>query len=353
MDFHKIPNVTLDKVKEAHTADEAVQEKYGVRYHQYWVNQEEGTVFCLVEGPDAATCELVHQTSHGNIACALTEVKVGFFQQLMGHDHKINHGLVQHADGSEDPGYRSILSITSQGLEGNDGGVQELITENIKKFNGRELKSEYEESIAGVFDEAGSALQCALLLRKITTEAPGSSPVFSFGISSSQPVTMDGDFFKGAIRLAHHLSLAAPANSIIISSLTGRLCRDQYAAGSKNDFETLGYTDEAFISKLISMAGANLSEQEYSIDSLCLKMGVSRPQFYRKVKALTGRAPNDFINDLRLFRAVSLLKQQRFNISEVSFETGYSSPSYFTKCFVQKFGCKPSLLLKTPPARDC
>lgn len=53
MDFHKFEKVTLDDVRSAHTADEAIQEKYGVKYHQYWVNEKEGTVFCLVESPDA------------------------------------------------------------------------------------------------------------------------------------------------------------------------------------------------------------------------------------------------------------------------------------------------------------
>jgi hypothetical protein len=54
MDFHKIENITLDAVRMAHSADEAIQDRYGVKYHQFWVNEEAGSVFCLVEGPDAA-----------------------------------------------------------------------------------------------------------------------------------------------------------------------------------------------------------------------------------------------------------------------------------------------------------
>ena len=75
MDYHKIDNITIEDVKTAHMADVAIQDKYGVKYHQFWVNQEAGSVFCLVEGPDKKTCELVHQMAHGNIACALTDRK--------------------------------------------------------------------------------------------------------------------------------------------------------------------------------------------------------------------------------------------------------------------------------------
>src|SRR5688572_3334918 len=109
MDFHKIENVTIDEVHSAHTADVLIQAKYGVRYHQFWVNQKDGTVFCLVEGPDAETCELVHQMAHGNLACAMTEVEPGSFTLFMGEKLIVDHGLTRSADGEIDDGFRYIL----------------------------------------------------------------------------------------------------------------------------------------------------------------------------------------------------------------------------------------------------
>ena len=57
---------------------------------------------------------------------------------------------------------------------------------------------------------------------------------------------------------------------------------------------------------------------------------------------LLGEAPNNFIKEYRLFRSVELMRQKRGNISEVAFNSGFSSPSYFTKCFQKRFGLKPS-----------
>ena len=63
--------------------------------------------------------------------------------------------------------------------------------------------------------------------------------------------------------------------------------------------------------------------------------------------SLTGISPNTFIKDYRLNRALNLFNSKKGNISEIAFETGFSSPSYFTKCFQTKFGLKPSDYLET------
>src|SRR5690349_6716074 len=93
MDFHKLDGVTVDAVKKAHIADISVQKQFGVLYHQFWVNEEAGTVFCLVEGPDMATCQKVHQIAHGNIPCAMTEVEPGYLRSLMGTAHAADDHL--------------------------------------------------------------------------------------------------------------------------------------------------------------------------------------------------------------------------------------------------------------------
>ncbi len=111
MDFHKISGITIEDVKKAHMADLSVQERYGVKYHQFWLNQKEGTIFCLTEGPDMETCEMVHRLAHGNVACAMTEVKPGYYKAFMGEGHQIDHGIVRNEDGSMDLGYRSILIV--------------------------------------------------------------------------------------------------------------------------------------------------------------------------------------------------------------------------------------------------
>ncbi|WP_228265802.1 nickel-binding protein [Microlunatus elymi] len=66
MDVHEnLPGVTLEAVAEAHEKDLAIQDQYGVDYRRYWVDVEEGKVFCLVEAPTAEAAAAVHKEAHG------------------------------------------------------------------------------------------------------------------------------------------------------------------------------------------------------------------------------------------------------------------------------------------------
>src|SRR5688500_4115997 len=116
MDYHKDLSVTVEAVRKAHIADESVQKKYGVIYHQFWVNEEEGTVFCLIEGPDKESCEAVHREAHGNIACSIVEVSQGFYSLFMGKGHMVEGGLVKQPDGQPDAGIRNVLVINIEGI---------------------------------------------------------------------------------------------------------------------------------------------------------------------------------------------------------------------------------------------
>ena len=78
MDMHRLDGgVTLDDVAKAHQADLAAQDKHGVDYQRYWVDEEHGIVFCLVEAPTAAAATTVHQEAHGLVADQLFEVQEG------------------------------------------------------------------------------------------------------------------------------------------------------------------------------------------------------------------------------------------------------------------------------------
>ena len=77
MDEHDIPGVKAADVVGAHAADVAIQGKYGVNYKHYWVDEEKGKVFCLVEAPDRESANRVHLEAHGLVAHTLHEVEQG------------------------------------------------------------------------------------------------------------------------------------------------------------------------------------------------------------------------------------------------------------------------------------
>ncbi len=78
MDTHKsVDGLTTEAVAEAHMKDLEVQEKHGVKYLKYWFNEEDGTIFCLVDAPNKEAAAAVHQEAHGLVAQEIVEVKEG------------------------------------------------------------------------------------------------------------------------------------------------------------------------------------------------------------------------------------------------------------------------------------
>lgn len=363
MDFHKIENVTIEEVKSAHVADEAIQDKYGVKYHQFWVNQEAGSVFCLVEGPDAATCELVHKMAHGNLPCALTQVESYLYETIMGKQHKIDHGHVSNTDGSVDLGYRNILVATIYGITKATSSkdisqlqrpfwARKIVAENILSFSGRDVQWATDDSIVAVFNDANDLVKCSLSIKDGLLNASTKDPeiIFRMGLSAAQPVTQTGNFFTDAIKLAHKLSVTARDNQILASSLVKQLCTEDVLLKNTNSIKSLSSAEEEFVSTLLQAAEKKLIDQHFDLDKLSHEICISRPQLYRKITALTGRSPNDFMKDLRMEKAITLLRQKKANIAEIAYEIGFTSPSYFTKCFTEKFGYTPSMFSKTSVA---
>jgi AraC-like DNA-binding protein len=100
--------------------------------------------------------------------------------------------------------------------------------------------------------------------------------------------------------------------------------------------------DQAFMKELQEAIEANISELEFNVDQLGRKLYLSHSTLYRKIQALTGESPNQFIRSYRLKRAAQLLTANFGNVTEVAHEVGFSSTAYFTKCFREKFQQLPS-----------
>lgn len=97
-----------------------------------------------------------------------------------------------------------------------------------------------------------------------------------------------------------------------------------------------------FLRRLNEIIAREIDNVELSVDDLAVKTGVGRSIFYRKVKAATGQTPNEYLRTLRLNRAAELLRRPGARVNQVCYQTGFSSPSYFSRCFTSRFGISPS-----------
>lgn len=108
----------------------------------------------------------------------------------------------------------------------------------------------------------------------------------------------------------------------------------------KEDYIPFTAQDQEFIKKIQEIIELQLNDENFSIDVLATEMHMSRSNFYRKLKALSGMSPNDYLKNCRLNKAAQLLKEG-YRVTEVFERTGFGSSSYFAKCFKAKFGVLP------------
>lgn len=115
------------------------------------------------------------------------------------------------------------------------------------------------------------------------------------------------------------------------------------AMSGKEKEETADPVAEAvFVKQFREFVSGNLDHTELSVDTIASELGVSRAQLFRRIKEDTGTTPNELIQSLRLDKANTLLRTTDKTISEIAYEVGFSSPSFFSKCYKDRFGSNPN-----------
>jgi AraC-like DNA-binding protein len=101
------------------------------------------------------------------------------------------------------------------------------------------------------------------------------------------------------------------------------------------------YNAEDFLERLTEITKANLTNSQFGVSELAREMGMSRSNLHLRVKKVAKTSVSQFINRVRLKKAMELLKQESLTVSEAAFESGFHSVTYFTKCFSDFYGYPP------------
>ncbi len=243
MDIHEIPGgVTADDVAKAHAHDVAVEGKYGVHYHKYWVNEKAGKIFCLCEAPTEEAAMQVHREAHGMVAEKIIQVEPDVADLFLGGSEVNGAGaalLPGGAADARDPGIRTVLftdivDSTSLTQTLGDEVAMELlrvhdtvVRDALKASNGREVKHTG-DGIMAAFVSAAAAVRCAAQIqRELTRRAQeqNNHPIrVRIGGAAGEPVERDNDIFGSTVQLAARLCSHAEPQQIVVSSVVAELC---------------------------------------------------------------------------------------------------------------------------------
>ena len=358
MDVHIVPGVKAKNVAEAHQKDLIHQEEYGCKCMTYWIDEERETIFCLIEAPDKQAVEEMHNKAHGLLPNKIIEVKSTLVESFLGRIYDPGEAEISD-DGLKifsDPSFRILLitRTTDPNLLKYKLGIEkanELLTchinivrKNLLQHGGREAEHEGSGFIVS-FSSATKAVACALAIQKEIQDSVADPLGFRIAINAGEPVEKSNKLLGGTIQFAANMSTIASKFQIAIASSVKELVSKDFFHNSRKNFLTLPPQDESLLELLFSKLEENWQDPDFDITDYCQSMAMSKSQLYRKTISLTGLSPNLLLKEFRLEKAKELMKKQHYNIAQITFDSGFTSASYFTKCFKRKYGLLPMAYL--------
>ena len=362
MDRHDLPGeITAEDVAKVHQEDLKIQSQYGCRGLTYWFDEKRGTAFCLIEAPDKNAVKEMHDQAHGMIPNRIIEVDSKVVNAFLGRiQNPSSFGPVneQESDVINESAFRTIMFsnvLDFSILKAKFGkeiaySVLRLHNEIVRKATehcgGREVKCLRDGFIAS-FCSSTSGLECARVIQKELKDQNKHPdyPVLQIriGISAGPPVSSDPEFFGSAVHLAQRLCYVAGSDRIIISAeVKKQITEEEPASFTDMRITALTAGDEEFLNRLMDVTESVWNEEGFNVCDFGKRVGSSKAQLYRKTTMLCGYSPNNFMKEYRLRKAAEAIEKQQGNTSEIAYKSGFSSPSYFTKCFNQRFGILPS-----------
>ncbi len=360
MDRHDVPEtITAEDIAQLHQEDLKIQSRFGCRALTYWFDENRKTAFCLIEAPDRNSIHKMHNKAHGQVPNSIIEVDAGIVESFLGRIEDPEKSKNTALNIINDPAFRTIMVIRLNRFAFKQNQVtlsdpplknhRNAILKLLCTYDGSLVKqgeTDFLISFKSVSNAIHAALQISSLFAKANKLTKYKSGL-KIGLNAGVPVTEKPLIFESTIQLAERLCSAA-RGEIIVASVVRDLYNSENpkALGESENVYCLTQKDEDLLNCLMDFMDSNGDNTDLSVDDLSKAMGYSKPQFYRKMVLLTGKSPNLFINEYRLNNALQMLKRNEKNISEIAFETGFSSPSYFSKRFRERYGHLPSAHLQ-------
>jgi len=353
MDIHSVPGVKSKDVAQAHRNDLLVQQEYGCNCMTYWIDEVRETIFCLIEAADRDAVKEMHRKAHGLVPHKIIEVSSSVVQSFLGRIYDPGDATME--DGVKvftDPGYR-ILVVTrtndhallrhrlgSEKTSELIGRHNEAVRRNIVQHNGSEVEHDGEGFIIS-FESATQAVKCGLSIKNNLSGGDEAELNFRIAINSGEPIENSNSLFGDTIQFGHYLCSITRSSQVAVTVPVRDLASKEIMSSQKAHLFTMSQPDEAVVRQLYSVMEDNYGKPEFNLPEFSKAMAMSQTQLYRKTTSLTGLSSNNLLKEYRLEKAKELLKKERHSISQVTFDTGFSSPSYFTKCFKTRYGLLP------------
>ncbi|WP_372751929.1 nickel-binding protein [Labilibaculum sp.] len=360
MDRHDVSDsVTAEIVAELHKEDLKIQHEFNCRGLTYWFDGIKKIAFCLIEAPNAEAIQDMHNSAHGEVPNQIIEVDPHLVESFLGRIKDPVNSSSNHMNIIRDPAQRTLLKLRIMALSLKDfnaskTSLQEAMTSTkdmLNHFDGRLVEQKGSHlliSFASAHKAVLFALKAKHFLDALQKEAGTSSFRIKMGLATGMPVTKNRTLFEETINIAHCLCFAHEGDIVVSTEVKEAIAIENTRRDLALDqVHHLNLSDENFLNQLIDFTEKEWQNIDLKVEDFSRSLGMSKTSLYRKMMSLTGKSPNNFIREYRLNKALEGIKLKMKSISEIAYESGFNSTSYFSKCFEKRFGLLPSVYLKS------
>ena len=254
MDRHDVKNVSAKEVADAHLKDLEVQDKHGCKAITYWIDEERGAIFCLIDAPYKQAVVDMHKEAHGDVPSKIINVNPETVNAFLGRIEdppSPNKSAVSTGDKPVlDSAFRTIMFTDMEGstnittrlgdakamalLRNHDA----IIRESVAAYGGNEVKHTGDGFMLS-FSSVSGAVECAISIQKGIASHNIKDPIalihLRIGLCAGEPVTEDNDFFGSTVQLSARICDFAEPNQILTTRVIKDLC-----IGKKLPFSNIG-----------------------------------------------------------------------------------------------------------------
>lgn len=357
MDRHDVSeDVTAEVVADLHQKDLKIQHKFNCTGLTYWFDDNRKTAFCLYEAPNKEAIKEMHEQAHGQVPHQIIEVEASIVESFLSRIEDPEKAQNTALNIINDPAFRTIMVIGLKGIPSHQDGsfpfrtslnsFNEAFLKVLDSFDGKLVKKTdgyFLVSFRSVSNAVHAAFDIRSQFKKFLDDIMENRIYLKIGLSAGVPVTEKKSIFEDCIILAERMCEFVKGEIIVSSEV-----KELYKSENSNtiikieNLNTLSLDDEFFLNHLMDYVDSTWTDVNLKVTDFSRPLGCSKSKLYHRIKYLIGKSPNTFIKEYRLSKALQLMNRSSGNISEIAFETGFSSPSYFSKCFRKRYGNSPS-----------
>ncbi len=352
-------NFTALLAAQMHLNDIKVQHLYNCQKICYWFDAKQCISFGLVEADNAENIQEMHRHNHIQITHRIVQVEPEILSTFLDEleapfkKYQLGNGLVPEA---------ALTTIMASSIDVKDYryfSLKELrkrqkiyvklAHELIERFNGN-IISKNNSSFLVAFHSGKAALNCAQKIFKrynSLSYQENNAMFLKTGLSGCGLLANKPGAYVETIKLAKRICFLSQTKILITHEVLDSFHNEGIKLpGESALVKSINSEEIRFITLLMNYMDSNWKNQNLQSLDLIAGLDCSKSHLYRRMMDLLGQSPVTFIKKYRLIRARDFLKKGNGKISEIAFDTGFNSSSYFSKCFQSEFGITPSQYLQ-------